>query len=231
MKELSIFVDESGDFGDYAEHSSYYIISLIMHDQKNDIDADIGKLEQRLSEIGFPNHCLHAGPIIRNENPYRKESLESRQKLLKAFMSFVRKIDISCKTIFIEKKHIENAIEATGRLAKLLSAFIRENYAFFQSFDIVKIYYDNGQIEVSKLLSSVFNALLENVEFRKVYPSDYRLFQAADFIATMKLLHIKLEHNELSRAEEVFFKDHRSLRKNYIKVMEDKSSLPCKQSK
>ena len=23
MKELSIFVDESGDFGDYAEHSSY----------------------------------------------------------------------------------------------------------------------------------------------------------------------------------------------------------------
>ena len=182
MKELSIFVDESGDFGDYAEHSSYYIISLIMHDQKNDIDADIGKLEQRLSEIGFPNHCLHAGPIIRNENPYRKESLESRQKLLKAFMSFVRKIDISCKTVFIEKKHIENAIEATGRLAKLLS--------------------------------SVFNALLENVEFRKVYPSDYRLFQAADFIATMKLLHIKLEHNELSRAEEVFFKDHRSLRKN-----------------
>ncbi len=64
MKELSIFVDESGDFGDYAEHSSYYIISLIMHDQKNDIDTDIEKLEQRLSEIGFPNHCLHAGPII-----------------------------------------------------------------------------------------------------------------------------------------------------------------------
>ena len=202
-----------------------------MHDQKNDIDADIGKLEQRLSELGFPNHCLHAGPIIRNENPYRKESLESRQKLLKAFMAFVRKIDISCKTVFIEKKHIENAIEATGRLSKLLSAFIRENYAFFQSFDIVKIYYDNGQIEVTNLLSSVFNVLLENVEFRKVYPSDYRLFQAADFIATMKLLHIKLEHNELSRAEEVFFKDHRNLRKNYIKAMEDKSSLPCKHGK
>ena len=54
MKELSIFVDESGDFGDYAEHSSYYIISLIMHDQKNDIDADIRKLEQRLQNSGSP---------------------------------------------------------------------------------------------------------------------------------------------------------------------------------
>ena len=226
MKELSIFVDESGDFGDYAEHSSYYIISLIMHNQQNDIDTEIDKLEHRLSEIGYPNHCFHAGPIIRNETPYRKESLESRQKLLKAFMSFIRKINIKCKTVFIEKKHIENAIEATGRLSKLLSAFIKENYAYFQGFDIVKIYYDNGQIEVSKLLSSVFNALLENVEFRKVYPSDYRLFQVADFIATMKLLQIKLEHHELSRAEEVFFRDYRNLRKNYIKVMEDKTSFP-----
>ena len=225
MRELSIFVDESGDFGSYAEHSSYYIISLVMHDQKNEINQDIEKLEQRLSEIGYPHHCIHAGPIIRNENPYRKETLESRQKLLKAFMAFLRRINVSCKTIFIEKNHIENAVEATGKLAKILSQFIRENYAFFQGFDIVKIYYDNGQIEVSKLLSSVFNALLENVEFRKVYPSDYRLFQAADFIATMKLLEIKLEHKELSRAEEVFFKDHKSIRKNYIRVLEDKSVL------
>ena len=37
MKELSIFVDESGDFGNYAEHSSYYIVSLVMHDQTVDI--------------------------------------------------------------------------------------------------------------------------------------------------------------------------------------------------
>ncbi len=223
MKELSIFVDESGDFGNYAEHSSYYIVSLVMHEQTNDINPDIEKLERRLSEIGYPHHCIHAGPIIRNENPYRKETLESRQKLVKAFMAFLRKINVSCKTIYIEKKHIENAIEATGKLAKILSQFIRENYAFFQRFDIVKIYYDNGQIEVSKLLASVFNALLENVEFRKVYPSDYRLFQAADFIATIKLLEIKLEHKELSRAEEVFFKDRKSIRKNYIKVLEDKS--------
>ena len=42
MKELSIFVDESGDSGDYSEHSSYYIISLITHNLRNDIDSDIG---------------------------------------------------------------------------------------------------------------------------------------------------------------------------------------------
>ena len=31
MKELSVFVDESGDFGQYEQHSPFYIISLVMH--------------------------------------------------------------------------------------------------------------------------------------------------------------------------------------------------------
>ena len=103
MRELSIFVDESGYFGDYTEHSSYYIISMVMHDQKEDITADIESLEKHLAEIGYPNHCLHAGPIIRNENPYRHEGLENRQRILKAFMAFFRKINVGCLTIAIEK--------------------------------------------------------------------------------------------------------------------------------
>ena len=118
MKELSIFVDESGDFGDYAEHSSYYIISMVMHDHRNDIYRDIEALEYRLSEIGYPEHCLHAGPIIRNENPYRQEDLEDRRKLMKAFMAFFRRIEASCRTISIDKKHVDGAVEATGKLAK-----------------------------------------------------------------------------------------------------------------
>ena len=99
MKELSIFVDESGDFGDYAEHSSYYIISLVLHDQTIDIRNDVDWLETRLAELGYPNHCMHSGPVIRNEQEYRKDTIENRRKLLKAFMAFFRKLDIACKTI------------------------------------------------------------------------------------------------------------------------------------
>lgn len=222
MKELSIFVDESGDFGDYAEHSSYYIISMVMHDQNNDISNDIEILERHLTEIGYPNHCLHAGPIIRNETPYRHEGLENRQNLLRVFMAFFRKIEVRCFAVCLEKKHVNDAVEAVGKLSKDISLFIREHYEFFQSFDIVKIYYDNGQVEVSKLLSSVFHTLLDNVEFRRVKPQDYRLFQAADFVATMKLLQIKTEKNELSNAEEYFFGNKKVIRKKYLKVLEDK---------
>lgn len=33
MKELSVFIDESGDFGAYEPHSPYYIITMVFHDQ------------------------------------------------------------------------------------------------------------------------------------------------------------------------------------------------------
>ena len=43
MKELSIFVDESGDFGEYNHHSPYYIITMVFHNQNDDISEDINK--------------------------------------------------------------------------------------------------------------------------------------------------------------------------------------------
>ena len=74
------------------------------------------------------------------------------------------------------EKHISDVVEATGKLSKQIFEFIRKHYEAFLAFDDVKIYYGNGQIEVSKILSSVFNALLPNPIFRKVMPSEYKLF-------------------------------------------------------
>ena len=42
MKEISIFIDESGDFGEYQIHSPYYIVSIVFHEQKKN---HIGKME------------------------------------------------------------------------------------------------------------------------------------------------------------------------------------------
>ena len=147
-------------------------------------------------------------------------SLDERRKILKKLMAFIRHIDISYKTIYIEKKHIKDSIEATGKLSKQLSSLIRENMDLFCSFDVVKIYYDNGQVEVTRVLSSVF--ILENVEFRKVIPSQYRLFQVADLICTLKLTELKLENHTLSKSEKAFFEDERTLKKNYLKPIKKK---------
>ena len=220
--ELSVFVDESGDFGEYDYHAPYYIISLVFHNQSNDIQSDLAHFEDELSYLNLPNHCVHAGPIIRSEEEYKGMTLDKRRKILKILMAFVRHVDISYKAMYIEKKHIEDSIEATGKLSKQLSSLIRENMNLFCSFDVVKIYYDNGQVEVTRVLSSVFNALLENVEFRKVIPSQYRLFQVADLICTLKLTELKLANNTLSKSEKTFFESKKTLKKNYLKPIKSK---------
>ena len=51
MSELSIFVDESGDFGAYEKHAPYYIISMVMHDQAVDISEDLKCFEQEVQSL------------------------------------------------------------------------------------------------------------------------------------------------------------------------------------
>lgn len=222
MKELSIFVDESGDLGEYDYHAPFYIISMVLHEQSIAINEDIRKLEEELSYIGWSKHCVHAGPLIRSEEEYRGYSIKERRKIIMKVMSFIRHLDIHFKSIYIEKKHIEDTIEATGKLSKQLAMFIRDNIDFFYSFDVVKVYYDNGQVEVTRVLSSVFNALLENIEFRKVIPADYRLFQVADLICTLKLTELKMERKILSKSDICFFGNERTIRKNYLKPLAKK---------
>ncbi len=53
MKELSIFIDESGDFGEVTEHPAYYLVTLLFHDQKNKITTNVKKLEDSTKNSGF----------------------------------------------------------------------------------------------------------------------------------------------------------------------------------
>ncbi|MBQ2551825.1 MAG: DUF3800 domain-containing protein, partial [Treponema sp.] len=217
-----IFIDESGDFGDYSFHSPYYIITMVFHDQTEDIQKQIKHLDMELSYLGLNNLCIHTGPIIRKEEVYKEMDVFERRRIFNKMMAFIRSIDIRYKCFFIEKKHIGDVVEATGKLSKQISRFIRDHYDDFLSFDDVKLYYDNGQVEVSKLLASVFNALLQNPVFRKVLPSDYKLFQVADFICTMELVKLKLENNQFSKSEMNFFGNIRDLKQNYLKHLNKK---------
>lgn len=80
MKELSIFVDESGDLGEYDYHAPFYIISLVLHDQRYNMEKELIALEESLSNLGWSNHCVHAGPVIRSEEDYRGLVLKKGRK-------------------------------------------------------------------------------------------------------------------------------------------------------
>ena len=222
MKELSVFVDESGDFGQYDYHCPFYIVSIVFHEQTNDLSESLSNLERKLSEIGYGDLCVHCGPIIRSEAEFRNETIDTRKKILTRMMSFVRNVDIEYETLCVEKKHIEDDVELVLRLSKQLSSIIKNHLDYFQSFDVIKVYYDNGQAQVRRLLTSVFGVLLENVKFKTVSPSDYRLFQVADLVCTLKLVSIKFECTISSKAEKGFFGSPKDFKENYSKSLKPK---------
>lgn len=60
MKELSIFVDESGDFGRVDNSSPYYLVTLVFHSQADDISAQLVKLNKELKENDCPKYTYRA---------------------------------------------------------------------------------------------------------------------------------------------------------------------------
>lgn len=219
MKELSIFIDESGDFGKYNYHSPYYIISLVFHEQNQDLSSQLNDLDNKLTQLGFKNHSIHTAPIIRKELSYTNVDISTRRKLLSLTMGFIRKINIKWSTISISKKQFNDFDAEISKLAKDLSNFIKNNIEYMLSFDNIKIYYDNGQTEIKTLINSVFSSSLPNVVMKNIYSTDYRLFQVTDFICTFDLLNKKYNSKQLSKSELIFFGNERNLYRNYLKPL------------
>ena len=60
-KELSIFVDESGDRGGRAR---YYLLTLVFHDQAKSIADAVTSYEAKLARADLPNIPFHSEPLI-----------------------------------------------------------------------------------------------------------------------------------------------------------------------
>lgn len=49
-----------------------------------------------------------------------------RRRIFNKMMAFIRSIDIKYKCFHIEKKNITDSVEATGKLSKQISQFIKD---------------------------------------------------------------------------------------------------------
>lgn len=96
-------------------------------------------------------------------------------RILHRMVAFVSQVNFTYKAIVVEKRHIADYADLYEKLARQLSDFIKQYLPCFYSFDKVKIYYDNGQAEIMKIIISVFSTLFNNTEFRKAAQKDYNL--------------------------------------------------------
>jgi hypothetical protein len=220
VADLSIFVDESGDFG---EQSDYYIVSLVLHEQDHSIASHLSGLAESLSHLDLPqDHAIHTGALVRREDEYRDIDIETRKAAFSRLFGFLRSAPVTYQSFRFRKKEYPDRLRLKGAISKALFACLQANAAYFLSFERVIVYYDNGQAEITDVLNTLFSAFFFEVDFRKVVPSQYRLFQVADLCCTLELISAKLEANSLSRSETFFFRGKRLLKKDYLQKLDRK---------
>ena len=139
-------------------------------------------------------------------------------------LNFYNNCEIFHDTVVINRKEAIDKLALSGKLTKGIRDMINNHIEYFNKFDNVIVYYDNGQIELSSILNAVLMVLLGEVEFRKAEPQKYRLLQVADFVCSMELLKIKRDEKRLSKSEDKFFYKPQELKKVFLKSI-DKNKL------
>jgi hypothetical protein len=148
--------------------------------------------------------------------------LPERKRFFNALYNFARTVNFTYHSFIVEKKHVIEKTDHIAQISKQLSFFLKERLEKFIRYDRIVVYYDNGQAELTSILVSVFSAILGDIEFRKVIPNDYKLFQTADLLCALELTALKAENKILSNSEMSFFGSVRDFEKSYMRAIRKK---------
>ena len=221
-KILSCFIDETGDFGEYETHCPFYIVTAVLHDQSISIEDQLSGIERYLTTLGYPHHALHTGPLIRREADYLNLTMEERKKLFNLLYNFTRKIPVNYICAKVNKSECRDSDELDAKLTKAIKSAVMRSKEYWDSFDKIIIYYDNGQKALKRILNITFNSLFTDVEVRQIQPADYRLFQVADLICTLELIDSKIPFGSFSKTESLFFHGSHDFKKEYLRKIRKK---------
>lgn len=100
---------------------------MVFHNQSESIADNLKRFEDILSNCTFKGNCVHAGHIIRREEPYKNLTIDERRKILYCVRSFMLACKLKQHTFVIKKYIFGTKIELSTLLAREFSAFIRDN--------------------------------------------------------------------------------------------------------
>ena len=224
---LSIFIDESGNFGDPNDPARLCIITFVFHDQATDISNAIRELNQANSDLGLDpeRFQFHTSPLIRQDDEYAAMSRRMRARILDRMLTFIRHVDFRYACFSADTKFVNTVEQIADKLERQIVEFINSHQVLFADIESVKVYYDAGQKTVGRILeSSLSKALPRPFAFAQgARQEQYKLLQVADFICTMRLIELRLESGQpLNHAETRFFGGLRDFKRNVLKKMKAK---------
>ena len=105
MSTLSIMIDEAGNFDMSTTCDPLYCITLVFHNQDDDITDAIEEFDTIQRQKGFnPEKAVHVSPLIRKEPPYAEMDKNKRKSLFTATASFIQRLPIKYKAFMFDKK-------------------------------------------------------------------------------------------------------------------------------
>lgn len=212
IKRLNIFVDETGEFGYGVKSSMLYGISFTFHEQDNDISGELNNLNNRLMKIGYTN-MIHMSDLIMRRGDYSKFDIKMRKSIFNSIYQFSRKIPVKYHTIIIDKRFIDNGNVLRKQIINEVNQMIKNNEGYFNKFDKIVMYYDNGQEPLGYILDSLFirfNSYEHRVKFDHV---EKRLFQVSDMLTYVDKAIYKHKKNIKYEKSELYFFGNDELRK------------------
>ena len=216
MRELSIFVDESGSDG---LSDRYYLLTVVMHDQSDSIAESTKAYEDALCAKGLPDIPFHASPLMNGKDQHSGLDLRTRKMMLGSFRVFFRHMPVRYRTFAYATKQFASLDRLAGAMRRDIVNFLFDNLAELQSYDMVKVYYDNGQRSIAESLHRAVEYALSKdaVVYRSVQPSECRLSQAADYVCAMELTAIKNADHAATTTDEKFFGKWSDFKKGILK--------------
>ncbi len=206
MKKLNIFIDESGDFGINDNASDLYVVSFVFLSSLNNIEPFLNAFKERLNKLKFTK-MIHTADLIRHKGDYKDLSIDLRQSIFNSLFVFTKRSPIKLKSIVVNKKYTDSYKLLKKQLTAELNDLVSSNHKFFQQFDKIVIYYDNGQSQLAAILEDVFK------DFNISFISDFdktkeKLFQVADMLTFIDKYYYKYKHKlYISKNEKIFFEN------------------------
>jgi len=219
---LSVFVDESGNFGDPNDPARQCIVTLVLHDQSFDISRHVLELNRANYDLGLDPETFqfHTAPLIRQDGDYAAMSRRMRGRILDRMMTFVRNVDFRYCCFSVDTNFANTVEQVFERMKSQMLGFIQSHKSDFESTGCVKVYYDAGQKPVTRLLEESLGAALAcPVVFAQgARQEHYKLLQVADLICTVHLIELRLKQGTpLNLAETRFFGGVRDFKRNVLK--------------
>ena len=217
IRELNIYIDESGDYSPYSKENPLFSVAFVMvvDDKSNNYALNV--FRKHLSNNEGGDHFVHTGNLVRAEKPYIGMLREKRQDLFYSLFLLAKyaKYKVCCANVV--KKNRYNKL--TEYINDIIYKTVIEYSDYFSRFNRIVLHYDNGQCLLGGIILSAFRSLYKNVFFAKTMQQDSPFMQIADLYSYFELIKYKIILNNLSKSEIAFFGTARKIRKNYIEQL------------